>query len=223
MEGWIKLHRCLTQKAAWECTSHETHTLLIVLLLMVNHEERHWLWGNEYITLLPGQCITSIESLAKKTKLTPMKVRTSLKNLENLGFLTNISTKKGRLITIENWGFYQGEDKQVNKEPNKDLTKTQQRLNKGLTINKNDKNVKNEKNDKKHTPNPSQGAGGGKRKNNFCVLDMLSDSQYGKLNTILSGEQIVEVVDEIDKQYTKEDIRNPYSLITGIAKKKGMI
>ncbi|MFL0267237.1 hypothetical protein [Candidatus Clostridium radicumherbarum] len=48
---------------------------------------------------------------------------------EKLGFLTNKSTKTGRLITIDNWELYQVELKQTNKGSNKDLTKSQQRPN----------------------------------------------------------------------------------------------
>ena len=64
------------------------------------------------------------------------------------GFLTNESTKTGRLITIINWEAYQGNGNNINKDDNKELTKHQQRANKELTTNKNVKNDKNDKNDK---------------------------------------------------------------------------
>ncbi|MBO5486602.1 MAG: hypothetical protein J5988_06710, partial [Eubacterium sp.] len=52
------------------------------------------------------------------------------------------------LITIVNWEKYQGKDYVSNKDANKDLTKSQQRANKDLTTNKNDKEYKNDKEEK---------------------------------------------------------------------------
>ena len=84
--------------------------------------------------------------------VTIQNVRTALDRFEKLGFLTNISTKTGRLITIVNWEKYQGRDFVDNKEANKDLTKSQQRANKDLTPNKNDKEYKNDKEIKNNKP-----------------------------------------------------------------------
>lgn len=61
-----------------------------------------------------------------------------LQKCERLNFLTvrltGKSTKSGRLITIVNWRVYQGEEptvnKEINKEPNSQLTNNQQRANK---------------------------------------------------------------------------------------------
>jgi hypothetical protein len=50
-----------------------------------------------------------------------------------------IGGNKSRLVTIENWQFYQGNNESL---PPKTEQQTEQQLN----TNKNDKNVKNEKN-----------------------------------------------------------------------------
>jgi len=89
--------------------------------------------------------ITSLESLAKKSGVSIQNIRTALKRFEKLEFLTNESTKTGRLLTVLNWELYQSELETPNKVANKDLTKTQQRPNKDLTTNKNDKNENNDK------------------------------------------------------------------------------
>jgi hypothetical protein len=60
-------------------------------------------------------------------------VRTALKRFEKLDFLTNESTKQGRLITVVDWELYQEQEEPPNKESNSHLTKTQQRPNKQLT------------------------------------------------------------------------------------------
>lgn len=111
---------------------------------MANHSSKQWEWLGKKFEVLPGQFITSIDSIKSKAgkNISSQNVRTSLKRFEKLGFLTNKSTKTGRLITIVNWAFYQDENSDLTKE----VTKTSQRANKDLTPNKNDKNVKNEKN-----------------------------------------------------------------------------
>jgi hypothetical protein len=115
--------------------------------LDVNHDAKEWEWKGEKFKILPGQTITSLENLATKAGVSIQNVRSALKRFEKLEFLTNESTKTGRLITVLNWELYQEEFETPNKATNKDLTKTQQRPNKDLTTNKNDKNDKNEKNE----------------------------------------------------------------------------
>jgi hypothetical protein len=147
MNGWIKLYRCLLDKPIWNKSTTEQKVILVTILLDVNHEVKEWEWKGEKFKISPGQTITSLESLATKSGVSTQNVRTALKRFEKLEFLTNESTKTGRLITILNWELYQEEFETPNKATNKDLTKTQQRPNKDLTTNKNDKNDKNEKNE----------------------------------------------------------------------------
>ena len=44
MEGWIKLHRKLQEKALWQCTTPEQKVILITILLNANHEVNEWEW-----------------------------------------------------------------------------------------------------------------------------------------------------------------------------------
>ena len=76
-------------------------------------------------------------------------VRTALERFEKLGFLTNASTKTGRLITIVNWEKYQSRDLVSGKGDDKEPTKSRQRPDKEPTTNKNDKEYKNDKEVKK--------------------------------------------------------------------------
>lgn len=153
-KGWIKLHRELLEKPIWYQSSPEQKVILITLLLMANHEERSYIFNGEKIVLKAGQIGTSLEKIAEKTnkQVTQQNIRTALKKFERLGFLTNESTKGGRLITIVNWGIYQDNELNHNKEANSCLTNDQQRANKALT---NDltpnkkKECKNDKNEKK--------------------------------------------------------------------------
>lgn len=148
--GWVKLYRELKSKSIWQLSSPEQKVVLITILLLANHEENKWEWKGEQFTCRPGQLITSLNSLVRECGdgVSIQNVRTALDRFEKLGFLTNVSTKTGRLITIVNWEKYQGKDYVSNKDANKDLTKSQQRANKDLTTNKNDKEYKNDKEEK---------------------------------------------------------------------------
>ncbi len=145
-DGWVKLHRCLLDKAIWKKSKAEQKAVLITVLLLANHKNNEWEWQGKKYTCKPGQFITSLQSLAETAGTTIQIVRTSLQRFEKYEFLTNESTKTGRLITIVNWGFYQAKDDEPNKVANKDLTDDQQTTNKDLTTNKNDKKEKNDKN-----------------------------------------------------------------------------
>ena len=151
--GWVKLYRELKSKSIWQLSSPEQKVVLITILLLANHEENKWEWKGEQFICKPGQLITSLNSLVRECGdgVSIQNVRTALDRFEKLGFLTNVSTKTGRLITVLNWEKYQGKDFVDNKGSNKEVTKSQQRPNKDLTTNKNDKECyKNDKEIKKY-------------------------------------------------------------------------
>jgi hypothetical protein len=134
--GWIKLHRSLKDKAIWKCSTPEQKTILITLLLMANHKPKEWEWRGKKFMCHPGQFITSLDSIKKEAGkgISVQGIRSSLQRFEKYEFLTNESTKTGRLVTIINWESYQSHKK--NQQSN------QQRGNKEVTTNKNDKNVR---------------------------------------------------------------------------------
>lgn len=157
--GYIALFRCLLDKSIWKQSTPEQKSILITLLLMANHKENEWEWQGQKFKVLPGQMITSLNSIAERAGkgVSIQNVRTALTRFQKLGFLTYESTKTGRLINIVNWRLYQGELMKANNEPNKAEVKTQQRPNKDLTTNNNDNNVINNITmQKKSSPNYSE-------------------------------------------------------------------
>lgn len=147
-DGWVKLYRKTQKSDMYKNLNSVQRDVMINCLMLANHKENKWEWNGEIFEAEPGQFITSLSSLkevcAKDVSI--QNIRTALKKLERWDFLTNKSTKSGRLITIVNWGKYQGLDCEVNKDNNKELTKNQQSTNKELTTNKNDKEcLKNDK------------------------------------------------------------------------------
>ena len=143
--GWIKLYRELLDKAIWKDSTPEQKTILITLLLMANHTDSEWEWKRERLHCSPGQSRTSLDSIVAfcGKGVSRQNVRTALKKFERYGFLTDESTKTGRLITICNWGLYQSPEDIYNKASLRPLTDDQQTGNRRLTPNKNKKNDKN--------------------------------------------------------------------------------
>ncbi|MDZ7739937.1 MAG: hypothetical protein U5K32_12910 [Bacteroidales bacterium] len=128
MEGWIKLHRKLLVSDMYQALDTGQRDVLITCLLLANHEAKEWEWNETIFKVNPGQFITSLASLRKHcaSDVSIQNIRTALLKLEKWQFLTNKSTKTGRLITILNWDTYQNINYEANKDTGKELTKNQQ-------------------------------------------------------------------------------------------------
>lgn len=128
----------MLEDSIWQLSTPEQKVVLMTLLLMVNGKEKEWEWKGERYHCKAGQMVTSLEKIKEKCGdgITIQNVRTALKRFEKLHYLTNESTKHGRLITLLKWGDLQGHKESSNKQPNKELTKNSQRANKELTPNK---------------------------------------------------------------------------------------
>jgi len=137
MEGWIKLHRKILE---WEWyDDHNTFRLFIHCLLRANHKPKKWR-GKQ---IDRGQFITSLSHLSQElsgrhSKLSVRQVRTSLDKLILTGELTNNSTNKYRLITVNNYSLHQVNDKQADKQ----VTSKRQTNDKQMTTNKKGKKVR---------------------------------------------------------------------------------
>lgn len=141
MEGFFKIYRELFEKPIWLNSTPEQKVILIALLGMANHKDNEWEWMGVKYKTAPGQFVTSLNKIASTCGkgITIQNVRTALNRFEKFGFLAQESSKSNTLINIVNWAIYQAESKTPNKETNKELTKNQQRPNKDLTTNKNER------------------------------------------------------------------------------------
>ena len=136
-KGYFVIHRELFEKTIWVNSTAAQKVILLYLIGQANHDEKEWEWKGEKYNIKRGQLITSIDKIASGCgkDVKHQNVRTAIKRFQKLDFLTNESTKQGRLITILNYDEYQNLKNTPNKEANKDPTKTQQRANKELTPN----------------------------------------------------------------------------------------
>ena len=167
MQGWIKLHRKIQENEIWmDEEPFDRRSAFIDLLLMANHKDKKVIFNGQVIEIEAGQRITSIRNLSERWRWSVKKVVRFLDMLEMLEIIERKSDRQKTLITIVNYGFYQGmgntndytddhtEETQRKHEGNTEETPTttqrkhQRPTNKNDKNDKNDKNEKNEKNDK---------------------------------------------------------------------------
>lgn len=148
-KGWICLHREIMDKAIWQTSTAEQKTILVTLLMMANHTKKEWEWKGKKFICEPGQFITSLESIARKSgkDISIKNVRTALNKFEKYDFLANESTKTGRLITIVNWDKYQVYIPEGGNDDGKRVANGWQRGGKEVATNNNNNNENNENND----------------------------------------------------------------------------
>lgn len=150
--GWIKLHRVMTE---WEWYDDpKVKIVFLHLLLTVNHEKKKWRGHIVH----PGSRITSLAHFSAEIGLSVQQLRTCFKKLESTGEITRKSTNEYTHITIVKWHEYQSSEvtstsKATNEQQtdNKRATNDQQLL-------KNEKNVrmKEEESGALRAPTPSQ-------------------------------------------------------------------
>ena len=116
-DGFFIIFRELFNDPLWLNGSPTMKLLIIYLMGKANHEPNQWIWGGNKFEIKRGQMVTSLDNLKKGIGkgVTIQNIRTALNNLEKYGFLTNQSTKTGRLITIVNYDELQRIDNKTNK------------------------------------------------------------------------------------------------------------
>lgn len=115
-KGYVKIHRSITE---WEWYNDaNTVRVFLHLLFTANFVESEFK-GEK---IMPGQCVVSLDGLAKTLGLTKQQVRTTLCHLQSTREITQVKRPFGSIISIENWGRYQGNQHknhtQINTESN---------------------------------------------------------------------------------------------------------
>lgn len=135
-KGWVKLYRKLLDSALWKDCNAAQKAVLVTLLLMADHSPSSWVFNGEEYKTEPGQMVTSLPSIAEKAGVSVSQVRRSLMKFEKFNFSTGKPTNKNRLVTIENWALYQGQDEKPTGKPagNRQATGRQPTANKNIRI-----------------------------------------------------------------------------------------
>lgn len=127
--GWIKLFRKFREWRWYK--DDKTKSVFIELLLLANHKDHAW----QGMTVQRGQVVTSLPSLAKALGYSVRNVRTALDHLVTTGEISQNITNLYRLVTVNNYDVYQGEeddfedevtgDRQANRQANRQAKRKQ--------------------------------------------------------------------------------------------------
>jgi predicted transcriptional regulator len=138
MNGWIKLHRSLTE---WEWYDDiNVKVTFIHLLLSANHSNNKW----RGIDIGRGQLWTSIGNLSKEVGLSEKQIRNCLKKLQSTNEISIKGASKGTMITVCKYDSYQSFEKDEGEQTDKRGANDGQAKGEQRATNNNDNNYKNE-------------------------------------------------------------------------------
>ena len=110
MIGWIKLHRKITECSIWDSDEpFDRRSAWMDLVMMVNHEEKRILFNGKIINVKAGSKITSVRKLADRWHWSRNKTLRFLVLLESENMIIKESDHNRTLLTIVNYGKYQGQ------------------------------------------------------------------------------------------------------------------
>lgn len=140
-KGWIKNYRKSLDNPI-VCKDADHFAVWNYLLLMATHSEYDTLFGKKRITLKPGQVILGREMISEKFNISESKVQRILKLFKSERMIEQITyPRKGRIITILNWGKYQASERNNERIVNEMWTNSERMVN----GKQEDKELKNER------------------------------------------------------------------------------
>ena len=113
MEGWIKLHRQIAENEFWLYGKFSEGQAWTDLLILASHKKRTVPIRGIQLHIKPGQLCWSQKSLAERWKWGRRKVGRFLKHLQKREMIHIKVSRVTTIITILNWGYYQGSAQQT--------------------------------------------------------------------------------------------------------------
>lgn len=138
-KGFIKIFRSISEWEWYKDTN--TKSVFLHLLISANFEKTKF----KGIDIDVGQCMFSLDGLGAILNLSKQEVRTALNHLKSTQEITWKKTRYGLIISIENWGKYQGQSTRtltheqhgINTESTRNQHRQKNTRNKELNNNKN--------------------------------------------------------------------------------------
>lgn len=143
MDGWIKVHRAITDHDIWTQEPFTRGQAWVDLLLLANHSQNQFRVRGNLVIVNRGEVARSEESLAMRWKWSRNKVRRFIEELSSKT-IQQIEQQKSPIINkirIINYDLYQSNEDNETTDGTTERQQTEQQKD----TNKNDKNVKNEK------------------------------------------------------------------------------
>lgn len=137
LNGFVKLHRKMIEWGWY--SDHVVKDVFLHILMVAAFKPGQYL-GHD---IKPGQAVIGRKKLAKELGFSEQQVRTALKKLESTGEITLFSTNKFTIVTVENWGFYQGDEFDNNQQSTNNQPTNNQQITNNQPHLKNVKNVNN--------------------------------------------------------------------------------
>ena len=106
-KGYIKVYRDIREHWIWQERPYDRARAWIDLIMMANHEPRTIMFDGAPMTIERGQHMTSLSALAERWGWTRSKVKRFLDILKAEHMCNTKRNRRGTLITIIKYGFYQ--------------------------------------------------------------------------------------------------------------------
>lgn len=120
-DGAFIVARAIFNSSLWTM-SKDDKLLAVTLIGMANWKDRKWFDGKAERLIKRGQLVRSMRKLAKEAGLSYQECRTSMRNLQRVGFLTQQSTSHYTIITLTKYDKYQDLTKYADREWPDELT-----------------------------------------------------------------------------------------------------
>ena len=158
-EGFIILHRKITENWIWEDKPFSKGQAWIDILMLVNHQDNKVLLPktNELVTVKRGEHITSELKLADRWGWSKTKVRNFLKLLSTDGMIEDIKKDRKRTrLKVLNYNDYQGNKnhRKTTGEPDENHRETSEEPDENINNNDNNDNNDNKKTNMSDTYRP---------------------------------------------------------------------
>ena len=148
-EGWVKLHRTLTDSPIWKLEKFTRGQAWVDIFLNANHTDGYMNIRGNIIPIKRTQLGWSELTMSKRWRWSRGKVRRFLSWLENEGKIVQQKNRLTTILTICNYERYQGNDTtDSTADSTADGQQTDSRRYSRRYTNNNDKTVKNEKNER---------------------------------------------------------------------------
>lgn len=175
------MHRGYTKRwrKRWDKGYHKDHLLWVVMDYFIDFamykDKEVYKKGIGKIFLKRGQWHYSTRDLAEHLSTSRQKIRTCIKALETIDFLTIQTTHRYSIATVINYDTYQPAEEEANPPNNPDLTQPQPSLNPLLYNTKKVKKVKKVKDIKKSTRKDAFSVPGQEEINEASIIKLKAD------------------------------------------------
>ena len=147
MNGWIKLHKSITEHWLWD--DPVILRAWLDLLMSVNYTDKKVLFNGKLIIVKAGQIITSIRKLSERWGCTRRKASRIIQLFTQDNMVELKTDRNGTLLTVVNYGKYQ--DMRDTESTTQDTTES---TTQSTTESSQHKNIKNNKEYKKESEEP---------------------------------------------------------------------